>query len=745
VEESEECDNGPSETIDGCSNTCTVHHLWECTADVGSKSVCKHIAIEFYPTVIIFDGDRLSFFLIEQPAQLDIGKFNETNWQSIDVILSNPSSPGDILTEKISYERGTAAFRDRLTEEEFTALNGAIAEEDITVDISSGLKGRRLRRLRPANLAHVLLSLWYSDSSASDVPRAEFRFANITVVDSDGVRSPTVTVTLRFVGSNDHSPVISIRNNMVNLVEGMQAVKVTNDSLTVSDEDSDFFPIKSATVKIEAGSGTLVYQKLNVSADFPAVNITVTYNETVGELSLVGDTSEIEYGSALNSVIYVNTAKDIGGLPFDHVIIVFSVSDGRNAPGTAKATVRLININDRPVLLVNGQLAANLSFVEGGNPVSLPEDSVRISDSDNRNLTEMTVTLVNRQMGDNISVDTSQTGVTVTGDYHLVLRGNAPIAVYEKIVLSLTFSNVIPRPSNLTVTTRLITLTVFDGEDTSEEVNISVTVIPLNDGPILQFNPDADIDMFATRADRSHAVEFIEEGLPVRVMPNTTTATDVDSRNAGGATIQLIGIKDRLKEALTINKVLAESFDVTVNISISETSINISLSGIASFDAYKQILLTLLYENTEVDEPLEGARMIIMTLFDDEGAPSLPAFITVNVTRRNDAPELDVGVGLGVNDQIQFDEIENGANGVGIPIVSLPHRVQIRNEEDERESIQTITIKLRATGCGELDKEEFVYFPFACPQSSVVRQCTVDRSALIVLNFALYDYLPVVV
>ena len=50
--------------------------------------------------------------------------------------------------------------------------------------------------------------------------------------------------------------------------------------------------------------------------------------------------------------------------------------------------VRLININDRPVVLVNGQLSVNLSFTEGGKPVSLLEDSLLITDSDNKNLTE---------------------------------------------------------------------------------------------------------------------------------------------------------------------------------------------------------------------------------------------------------------------------------------------------------------------------------------------------------------------
>jgi cysteine-rich repeat protein len=722
VEESEECDNGHSDDIDGCNDTeCTVHELWECTADTGSESVCEHIPVDLNaadpttlnPPVIIFDGDRLRFFLIEQPGQLDIGKFTTTNWQSVDVLLSNPTAPNNILTESISYDRGIAADRGRITLSEFTALSGAIGETEISIDFASGQKVIRLERLVAANLTHVLLSLQYSTSSD---PSGEFRYANITVVDIYGIATATVTVTLRFVGANDHSPVVAIPNNVARLLEGTQTVRVTNGSLTVTDEDSDFFPIKSAIVKIEADSDTFVYQRINIS-DLPRLNITVTYNESLGELSLVGDASEEEYETALNSVVYVNTAEDIGGLPFDEVVISFSVSDGKNAPGMSTAIVRLININDGPVLSINGQVSANLSYEEGGNPVSLPNNSVRISDSDSENIIEMNITLVNKQTGDNISVITTGTMIAVTGDQHLTLRGSAPLAVYEKVVSSLTFFNVIPSPSNLSITTRLITLTLFDGKDKSDVVQIRVTVIPLNDGPIVQFNPDADLNAFALLADRSHAVELIEEGLPVRVMPNTTTATDVDSTSAGRATVRLTGIKDGVKEALIINESLANSFGITVTVSVSDTSVNITLDGIASFEAYKEILLTLLYENTEVDEPLEGARLIVITLFDNEGAASLPVFITVNVTRRNDVPELDVGVGFGVDDEIEFVEIAQGANGVGIPIVSRPHRINIRNEEEETEPIQQMTITLRATGCGVLDELEFVYLPFQCSQS----------------------------
>ena len=67
--------------------------------------------------------------------------------------------------------------------------------------------------------------------------------------------------------------------------------------------------------------------------------------------------------------------------------------------------------------------------------------------------------------------------------------------------------------------------------------------------------------------------------------------TDVDSTNAGGATVQLSGIRDGLKEALRINRSLAETFFVIVNVSISDTSVNITLSGIASFETYKQVQL----------------------------------------------------------------------------------------------------------------------------------------------------------
>ena len=83
---------------------------------------------------------------------------------------------------------------------------------------------------------------------------------------------------------------------------------------------------------------------------------------------------------------------------------------------------------------------------------------------------------------------------------------------------------------------------------------------------------------------------------------------------------------------------------------------------------------------------------------DNRGAHSRPATVTVIVNRTSDPVQLDLGVGLGQQDSITFTEIANGQNGVGIHIVSLPHRVRILNEEEitQNEHLHMITIQLRS-------------------------------------------------
>lgn len=79
--------------------------------------------------------------------------------------------------------------------------------------------------------------------------------------------------------------------------------------------------------------------------------------------------------------------------------------------------------------------------------------------------------------------------------------------------------------------------------------------VPVNDGPILQFNPNADPTKFAPPENRRHIVGFVEEDEPVPVFPRTTTLVDVDSHYAKKVVLWLAGTV--MNETLLWNQTMA--------------------------------------------------------------------------------------------------------------------------------------------------------------------------------------------
>ena len=110
-----------------------------------------------------------------------------------------------------------------------------------------------------------------------------------------------------------------------------------------------------------------------------------------------------------------------------------------------------------------------------------------------------------------------------------------------------------------------------------------------------------------------------------------------------------------------------------------------------------QVLLAVYYFNNQTVEPQVGPRTTIFKVRDDGGAVSQATTVIINVWRKNDRVQLNLGVGFGVQDAVTFTEIVQGGFGVGIHIVSQPHRVAIVNEEEETQNqhLEMITIHLR--------------------------------------------------
>lgn len=94
---------------------------------------------------------------------------------------------------------------------------------------------------------------------------------------------------------------------------------------------------------------------------------------------------------------------------------------------------------------------------------------------------------------------------------------------------------------------------------------------------------------------------------------------------------------------------------------------------------------------------MEGVRTLTAVVWDDGGAESMNVTIYIDVETKNDRPDLDLGVGENRNDTATFKEIELNSGDVGIHISSLPHRIEISDEEEEMHYTTKVTVKLRLT------------------------------------------------
>ena len=80
---------------------------------------------------------------------------------------------------------------------------------------------------------------------------------------------------------------------------------------------------------------------------------------------------------------------------------------------------------------------------------------------------------------------------------------------------------------------------------------------------------------------------------------------------------------------------------------------------------------------------------------DAEGALSQEVFIYINVTTRNDKPNLDLGKGKNIPENTTFEEIAQGSTDVGIHITTRPHRIMISDEIEEQHYTTKVVIRLR--------------------------------------------------
>ena len=157
--------------------------------------------------------------------------------------------------------------------------------------------------------------------NSSDNPAIDSRTISFSVTDEEGAQSETVSRTLNVAPVNDPPELVGLEENPLGYIPEGGAVQIS-ESLIITDPDSE--TLQSATVAIDE-------EEFDDDEDLLTFtnteNITGSWDEDEGILSLTGKASLAEYQEAIRNVQYQNL-DDEADDDDDNKIILIRVNDG---------------------------------------------------------------------------------------------------------------------------------------------------------------------------------------------------------------------------------------------------------------------------------------------------------------------------------------------------------------------------------------------------------------------------------
>ncbi|MEN0040406.1 MAG: tandem-95 repeat protein, partial [Pseudomonadota bacterium] len=303
----------------------------------------------------------------------------------------------------------------------------------------------------PASASDFILALQaITYRSTSEALADGQRRIEIQVNDGDGL-SPLAQTTITTIAQNDDP--VAVDDNATVLEDG--SVDLTVAQLLSNDTDADLEPL---TI---------------VSVGAPSV----------GTVSQAG-----------NVFTFTPPADYFGPASF-----IYTIEDGAGAQRTATVNIDVTAVNDRPVVTVEGAIPGSPSqaaYTENDLPVTIFGGLISISDVDDSQLDDLTVTLSNAFVGDQISAGTLPPGITATitpagpisadGIIQVVLTGPADHADFVAALQALQFSST---SDNINEAIRLLVVQADDGTDTSLTAGGRVLVTAVNDAPVPVADP----------------------------------------------------------------------------------------------------------------------------------------------------------------------------------------------------------------------------------------------------------------
>jgi hypothetical protein len=362
----------------------------------------------------------------------------------------------------------------------------------------------------------------------------------------------------------------------------------------------------------------------------PPAGIMVSGSGTTA-ITLTGVALSANYQLALQQIRFSNDSVDPSNITRTIEVVV---SDGTSNSNTATAIVQVEAVNNSaPVIdldpddsTVTTRTTFRTTFTENGAPIAIADTDTSIMDLDSTTLVSATITLANRHPGDLLTVALPLPGGIVASAYDpgtgvLTLTGTATLDDYEAALQRVLYGNTSDNPGTVD---RLVEVVVNDGVNASNVAAAVVSVVPVNDAPVvvlegtlyLENAPTVTLDPIAVLADPDDA-DLSQVSILI-----ATGAADGDTLTVGGLTSGTV-------DGITFLWDAAEHAMV--------------LTGTSSVLNYQSLLRTVGFQSTS-DNPTDfGANAIrILTWNVSDGTAVTTTTTTLDILAMNDAPQAAV-------------------------------------------------------------------------------------------------------
>ncbi|MFC1388691.1 MAG: retention module-containing protein, partial [gamma proteobacterium symbiont of Clathrolucina costata] len=446
----------------------------------------------------------------------------------------------------------------------------------------------------------------------------------------------TAGLTISFAQSDESSTIIDLLPTID--LDGDDNSQVGVGYLSHFTENGDPLPIADADIQVSNPDGTVLESarivltnaqfgdQLDVSA-ITGLNVEVDSSVPgVITVLLSGTATPQVYAQAIRDIGFINTTDNPDETPR---IIEVTVNDGEFDSNTAVTTITVQAVNDPPVIDLDSNDSTDsgydylTTFTEGESAISIADFDAAVSDVDDETLQSATVTLTNPQSGDVLAFGNMPAGLSAVVDGHTItISGEASLADYQSAIQAITFENTSQNPSP---ETRLIQVTVNDGELDSDIAVARIEVVGVNDVAVIDLDSDD-----SSAPGNGYETTFIEDGSAVSIVDEDVVITDVDDTNIESATIILTNHQ-------SFDQLIVRGLPIGITATVDD--ISVTLTGTASLADYEQALQAIHFVNTS-DYPQTVDRIINITINDGDGNSDTAVSI-IHVIPVNDPPDAE--------------------------------------------------------------------------------------------------------